>query len=72
MDGRSIKSIFVNDLPNRLTEVQYGATVNTTLVRDFSQDRMKVTLIANDVVSTSSFRRTDGGEASQDEEDGFE
>ena len=57
MDGRSINTVFTRPSWNRLVEVQVGDMVNTTLVRDFFQDRMEVTMQVNNVSASSIFRR---------------
>eukprot|EP00088_Acartia_fossae_P066879 TRINITY_DN8311_c2_g1_i5.p1 TRINITY_DN8311_c2_g1~~TRINITY_DN8311_c2_g1_i5.p1 ORF type:complete len:192 (-),score=17.26 TRINITY_DN8311_c2_g1_i5:1438-2013(-) len=58
MDGRSTKSIFNVRDDQTLVEYQMGS-VNTTLVREFDSQRMKVTLRVNDVVATSIFPRVE-------------
>ena len=40
MDVRSIKNVFTMPSWNRLVEEQVGATVNTSLVRDFFKDKI--------------------------------
>ena len=57
MDGRSIKTEFTMPSQNRLVEEQVGSVVNTTLVRDFFSDKIKVTMYVNNVTALSVFKR---------------
>ncbi len=61
MDGRAIKYVVsAGEGPSklsRLVEVQEDDKVSTTLVRDFSDAGMTVTLTVNGVVATSFFSR---------------
>jgi hypothetical protein len=56
MDGRTTISIFNIQDENTLIEHQLG-DVNTTLIREFDTQKMKVTLLVNDVTATSIFPR---------------
>ena len=72
VDNRSVdlhkqRECFVNDirrssLHDRLVEVQRSGGLETTLVRDFSAEGMKVSLRVNEVVSTSFFARQFGSD----------
>ena len=57
MDRRRVKTIFTKPTQNRLMEQQFGKGVNTTLVRDFFEDRMEVAMYVNDVTANSVFLR---------------
>ena len=58
MDGRSIEYIVRKDSPSSLIEKQKNSdNVETTLLREFSERHMLVTLSVNGVVSKSYFNR---------------
>jgi hypothetical protein len=57
MDGRSVEFVVEKTGPNQLVEVQKSGGKTTRLVRDFSEERMDVTLTINAVVSSSVFGR---------------
>jgi len=57
MDRRRVKTIYTMPSRNRLVEEQMGNKVNTTLVRDFFEERMDVAMYVNDVIATSVFYR---------------
>ena len=57
IDGRSIKTMFTMPSQNRLVEEQVGGLVNTTLVRDFFSDKIKVTIYVNNITASSVFKR---------------
>lgn len=56
MDGRSTISIFNIQDENTLIEHQIG-DVNTTLIREFDEQKMTVTLLVNEVKASSIFPR---------------
>lgn len=57
MDGRRIMTMFTRPTVDTLVELQMSDKVNTTLVRQFYNDRMEVTMRVNNVVATSLFKR---------------
>ena len=57
MDGRRIMTMFTRPTVDTLVELQMSDRVNTTLVRQFYNDRMEVTMRVNNVVATSLFKR---------------
>jgi len=57
MDGRNIKTKFTRPSPDTLLEFQMADRVNTTLVRQFFQDKMIVRMNVNNVNASSLFTR---------------
>ena len=58
MDGRRVGYVIHKTGPNQLTEEQTSDGTKTKLVRDFSPDRMDVTMSVDDVTGSSVFRRS--------------
>ncbi|XP_073992569.1 fatty acid binding protein [Rhodnius prolixus] len=54
-DGRKVKSTITLENDNKLVEVQKGEK-ETTLVREFSKDEVKMTLTIDDIVCTRIYK----------------
>uniref|UniRef100_A0A0V0G2M9 Fatty acid-binding protein, muscle n=1 Tax=Triatoma dimidiata TaxID=72491 RepID=A0A0V0G2M9_TRIDM len=54
-DGRKVKSTITLEGDNKLVEVQKGEK-ETTLIREFSKDEVKMTLTIDDIVCTRIYK----------------
>lgn len=54
-DGRRVKSTIVQD-GNKLVQIQKGGNKETTIVREFSPEEVKMTLTVDDIVCTRIYK----------------
>merc|ERR1712243_143971 len=56
-DGRKVKSTITKEGNNKLIHKQVGDKKNTTLVREFTNDKMTMTLTVDDIVCTRIYKK---------------
>lgn len=54
-DGRRVKSTIIQD-GNKLVHIQKGGNKETTIVREFSPEEVKMTLTVDDIVCTRIYK----------------